>query len=97
MANSHLDLFKVKVRRLGFVFLRALLKPMPLELITTRLSERKPHREKRLVGVPFYLRSGKRLPRRVTKIIVHFKSPPLSFFEGTHCDLPGPNLLIMHI
>ena len=51
----------------------------------------------RWAGVPFYLRSGKRLPRRVTEIVVRFKSPPLSLFEGTHCDPLGPNLLIMHI
>ena len=51
----------------------------------------------RWAGVPFYLRSGKRLPRRVTEIVVRFKSPPLSLFEGTHCDPLGPNLVIMHI
>ena len=48
-------------------------------------------------GVPFYLRTGKRLDRRVTEIVVHFKSPPLSLFGGTECSPLGPNLLIMHI
>ena len=51
----------------------------------------------RWAGVPFYLRSGKRLSRRVTEIVVRFKSPPLSLFEGTDCDPLGPNLMIMHI
>ncbi len=51
----------------------------------------------RWAGVPFYLRTGKRLARRVTEIIVHFKSPPLSLFGGTECSPLGPNLLIMHI
>ena len=51
----------------------------------------------RWAGVPFYLRTGKRLARRVTEIIVHFKSPPLSLFGSTECSPLGPNLLIMHI
>src|SRR5439155_12487401 len=34
----------------------------------------------RWAGVPFYLRSGKRLPRRSTEIVVRFKSPPISLF-----------------
>ena len=51
----------------------------------------------RWAGVPFYLRTGKRLNRRVTEIVVHFKSPPLALFGGTECSPLGPNLLIMHI
>ncbi len=51
----------------------------------------------RWAGVPFYLRTGKRLARRVTEIVVRFKSPPLSLFGGTQCSPLGPNLLIMHI
>jgi glucose-6-phosphate 1-dehydrogenase len=51
----------------------------------------------RWAGVPFYLRTGKRLARRVTEIIVHFKRPPLSLFGDTECCPLGPNLLIMHI
>jgi glucose-6-phosphate 1-dehydrogenase len=31
-------------------------------------------------GVPFYLRSGKRLPKRVTEIAIQFKRPPLLLF-----------------
>ena len=43
-------------------------------------------------GVPFLLRTGKRLPRRVTEIAVQFKLPPLRLFrtvecEGDFCDL----------
>ncbi|MXO57802.1 glucose-6-phosphate dehydrogenase [Pontixanthobacter gangjinensis] len=33
-------------------------------------------------GVPFYLRTGKRLPERVTEIIVQFRSVPHSIFAG---------------
>ncbi|MGQ0548884.1 MAG: glucose-6-phosphate dehydrogenase [Armatimonadota bacterium] len=33
-------------------------------------------------GVPFYLRAGKRLPRRLTQIIVTFRRPPVSLFPS---------------
>src|SRR6266705_5086981 len=36
----------------------------------------------RWAGVPFYVRSGKRLARRVTLISIEFKSPPLMLFRG---------------
>ena len=38
-------------------------------------------------GVPFYLRTGKRLPRRLTRIVVTFRQPPVFLFEqltGVH-------------
>jgi glucose-6-phosphate 1-dehydrogenase len=46
----------------------------------------------RWAGVPFLLRTGKRMTRRVTEIAVHFKKPPLKLFrtvecEGDFCDL----------
>jgi glucose-6-phosphate 1-dehydrogenase len=36
----------------------------------------------RWAGVPFYLRTGKRLARQVTEIAVHFKHPPLTLFPS---------------
>ena len=35
-------------------------------------------------GIPFFLRTGKRLPTKRTEIIVHFRSPPVWFFGGRH-------------
>ncbi len=32
-------------------------------------------------GVPFYLRTGKRLPRRLTQIAVTFREPPIALFK----------------
>ncbi len=32
-------------------------------------------------GVPFYIRTGKRLPTRVTEIVVHFKPSPITLFD----------------
>jgi glucose-6-phosphate 1-dehydrogenase len=37
-------------------------------------------------GVPFYLRTGKRLPTRLTQIAVTFKDPPVSLFRSFERD-----------
>ncbi|MGC4192749.1 MAG: glucose-6-phosphate dehydrogenase [Thermomicrobiales bacterium] len=51
----------------------------------------------RWAGVPFYLRTGKRLPRRVTEIAVEFKQVPhLMFQTGGDLDLT-PNVITMRI
>ena len=47
----------------------------------------------RWAGVPFYLRSGKRLPRRSTEIVVRFKSPPISLFTDNESDPLGSQSL----
>ncbi len=58
----------------------------------------------RWAGVPFYLRTGKRMPNRVSEIAFQFKLPPLNLFstvecEGDMCDLVGqrPNNLVFRI
>jgi glucose-6-phosphate 1-dehydrogenase len=58
----------------------------------------------RWAGVPFLLRTGKRLPRRVTEIAVQFKLPPLQLFRtvecaGDFCDLreAQPGALVFRI
>jgi glucose-6-phosphate 1-dehydrogenase len=50
----------------------------------------------RWAGVPFYLRSGKRLPKRVTEIAIQFNPAPLEIFDGQGNDM-APNLLIIRI
>jgi glucose-6-phosphate 1-dehydrogenase len=50
----------------------------------------------RWADVPFYLRTGKRLPRRATEIAVQFKRPPLMLFRESASE-PEPNLLAMRI
>ncbi len=35
-------------------------------------------------GVPFYLRTGKRLPKKVTEVAVVFRAPPTEFFHPLH-------------
>ena len=48
-------------------------------------------------GVPFYLRHGKRLPKRDTEIAIHFKPAPLALFQHTAADEMQPNALVLHI
>src|SRR6202034_4253420 len=50
----------------------------------------------RWAGVPFYLRSGKRLPKRVTEIAIQFNAAPLAIFNGNESNV-APNLLILRI
>ncbi|MGZ3586231.1 MAG: glucose-6-phosphate dehydrogenase [Candidatus Limnocylindrales bacterium] len=50
----------------------------------------------RWAEVPFYLRTGKRLPKRATEISIQFKRPPLMLFRDTASD-PEPNLLALRI
>ncbi|MEL6528336.1 MAG: glucose-6-phosphate dehydrogenase [Pseudomonadota bacterium] len=45
-------------------------------------------------GVPFYLRTGKRLPERVTEILVQFRCVPHSIFEGMGAGMQPNKLLI---
>lgn len=47
-------------------------------------------------GVPFYIRTGKRLPTRVTEVVIHFKPTPHTLFkERENCQLC--NQLIIRI
>ena len=48
-------------------------------------------------GVPFYLRSGKRLARRVTEIAIQFKRPPLLLFKSCAVEDVAPNVLVIRI
>jgi glucose-6-phosphate 1-dehydrogenase len=50
----------------------------------------------RWAGVPFYLRSGKRLPRRVSEIAIQFRQAPLQLF-GRGAESLQPNLLALRI
>lgn len=51
----------------------------------------------RWAGVPFFLRSGKRLARRVTEIAVQYKQVPLSLFGAKNMAGEAPNRLVLNI
>jgi glucose-6-phosphate 1-dehydrogenase len=52
----------------------------------------------RWAGVPFYLRTGKRLANSVTEIKVHFKRTPQALFSGAaNKESVGPNVVSLRI
>lgn len=48
-------------------------------------------------GVPFFVRSGKRMPKRLTEIVIQFKGVPHSLFENVSEESLRPNMLILRI
>jgi glucose-6-phosphate 1-dehydrogenase len=51
----------------------------------------------RWADTPFYVRTGKRLPRRETTIAIQFKRAPHPPFEIDSADSLRPNVLLLHI
>jgi glucose-6-phosphate 1-dehydrogenase len=51
----------------------------------------------RWADVPFYVRTGKRMARRVTEIVVQFKRAPFMLFRKTAVDKIEPNRLVLHL
>jgi glucose-6-phosphate 1-dehydrogenase len=51
----------------------------------------------RWAGTPFFLRTGKRLPKRETEIAITFKRAPLALFQHLDEDAMTPNVLAMRI
>ena len=51
----------------------------------------------RWAGVPFYLRTGKRLPKRVTEIAIQMRRPPLEIFRRVSPTPVAANLLIINV
>jgi len=51
----------------------------------------------RWAGVPFYLRTGKRLRAQNTHIVIQFRQAPFVLFRDTPVENLMPNQLILHI
>jgi glucose-6-phosphate 1-dehydrogenase len=51
----------------------------------------------RWAGVPFYVRTGKMLCARDSKILVQFRKAPLALFRRSGASLPEPNSLVLAI
>jgi glucose-6-phosphate 1-dehydrogenase len=51
----------------------------------------------RWAGVPFYIRTGKRLQRRRTEIAIRFRSAPYQLFRDTPVEQMNPNWMILRI
>ncbi len=51
----------------------------------------------RWAGVPFYLRTGKRMPDRSTHVVIQFRPAPFMLFRETQVENMMPNQLVLHI
>jgi len=51
----------------------------------------------RWAGVPFYLRTGKRMKQRITQIVIRFRRPPFVLFRKTSVNRITPNELVINI
>jgi glucose-6-phosphate 1-dehydrogenase len=51
----------------------------------------------RWAGVPFYLRTGKRLPAQYTEIAIQFKRAPFMMFKDTPVESVSPDTLVIRI
>ena len=68
----------------------------PLSVTETFVALRLEVQSWRWAGVPFYLRTGKRMPKRATEIAVLFSRPPLALFRKSAQE-PEANLLVLRI
>jgi glucose-6-phosphate 1-dehydrogenase len=48
-------------------------------------------------GIPFYIRTGKRMTTRLTEIAIQFKKSPSIMFQKTQNAPLNPNLLVIHV
>jgi glucose-6-phosphate 1-dehydrogenase len=69
----------------------------PASVVETLLAARLYVDNWRWAGVPFYLRSGKRLPCRATEIAIRFKQVPLSLFNWKNMAGDAPNMLVLNL
>ena len=51
----------------------------------------------RWAGVPFYLRTGKRMAKRVSEIAIQFRRPPQLLFQNTPVDHLSRNVLLIRV
>jgi glucose-6-phosphate 1-dehydrogenase len=51
----------------------------------------------RWAGVPFYMRTGKRMATRSTNIVIQFRRAPFVLFRDTEVEKLTPNQLVLHI
>ena len=52
----------------------------------------------RWAGVPFYVRSGKRLPRKMTEVVIYFKPTPHCMFrDQVMCANLAPNQIVINV
>ncbi len=48
-------------------------------------------------GIPFFVRTGKRMPRRLTEIVLNLRQPPVSLFEAFDACRLSSNTLVLRV
>jgi glucose-6-phosphate 1-dehydrogenase len=51
----------------------------------------------RWAGVPFYARAGKRMPERLTEVVIQFKAQPEVLYSRLECNTAASNTLVLRI
>jgi glucose-6-phosphate 1-dehydrogenase len=51
----------------------------------------------RWAGVPFLVRTGKRMAAKASYIVIHFRHEPISLWTVTGCDMRGANRLVIRV
>ena len=69
----------------------------PTSTTETYVAVRLGIQNRRWAGVPFYIRTGKRMPRRVTEIAVLFNKAPHLPFDAADVELLGNNQLVIRV
>ncbi|MEJ3747902.1 glucose-6-phosphate dehydrogenase [Actinomycetes bacterium KLBMP 9797] len=69
----------------------------PTSTTETYVAVRLGIQNRRWAGVPFYIRAGKRLPRRVTEVAVLFKKAPHLPFNPADVEALGENQLVIRV
>jgi glucose-6-phosphate 1-dehydrogenase len=69
----------------------------PTSTAETYVAVRLGIKTRRWAGVPFYIRTGKRMPRRVTEIAVLFNKAPHQPFSAADVEMLGNNQLVVRV
>ena len=69
----------------------------PASMVETYAALRLQVENWRWAGVPFYVRTGKRMERRHSSVSIQFKAPPLTLFRGEGLAEIEPNRLDLHL
>jgi glucose-6-phosphate 1-dehydrogenase len=69
----------------------------PTSTTETYVAVRLGVQNRRWAGVPFYIRTGKRMPRRVTEVAVLFNKAPHLPFQAADVELLGNNQLVIRV
>jgi len=69
----------------------------PLSVVETYVAMKVEIQNMRWAGVPFHLVAGKRMSRKATEIVLHYRKPPVALFRLAGCHDDTENILTLSI